>query len=282
MEWPQNFDALRAKAEQRLGKRIEQLNRAARRRLLEAIDQFGSVEAIPQAVWDDIEREAFFLYLPVFEWAAASAALIVLDSHGQAMPPELVASAVAQRSREMAQVVATDTADGIRKGVQRRFLKAIELAALPTAAVAADASPAAMSRAAIKSATEFEAETDGAARLERAAGNDVTALISNGVLEAAAIIQTANPHQVVTIRWRVRKVTGDNRPGALPDEKVCPICGPQEGLEMDVWARYLSAPPAHFNCRCELQVFVSVVLPGLLSIQSQQVGRFNPPGWPRF
>lgn len=298
ISWPQNFDAIRDKAEARLGKRIEQLNRSARRRLLEAIDQFGSVEAIPQAVWDDIEREAFALLFPVFAAIAAQSASVVLDSLGDITPPALVDAAVDQRSRDTAQAVATVTMDGMRKGVQRRYMRALELGtALRTAAATslaqtpagqplprdtgAGGTPLDWSRAAIISTTEWQEKTDGAGRIARAAATDATASITNGTLVAAEIVQTNNPHQTITIRWRVRKVTGDNRPGAAPDERVCPICGPQEGLPMEIWARYLSAPPAHHGCRCELQVFVAIILPGLLT-QTVEPGPISPPNRPRF
>lgn len=292
ISWPQDFEEIRTKAEARLGKRIEQLNRSARRRLLEAVDQFGSVEAIPQAVWDDIEREAFALFFPIFAAIAAQSASVVLDSLGDLTPATLIDAAVDQRSKETAQQVATATAGGIRKGVQRRYLNNLRVGtsqkvadvvtqAAPVVVPPRDGSPLEWSRSAIKSATEWERETKGAERIARAAATDATASITNGTLVAAEIVQTNNPHQTITIRWRVRKVTGDNRPGAAPDERVCPICGPQEGLPMEIWARYLSAPPAHHGCRCELQVFVAIILPGLLT-QTVEPGPISPPTRPRF
>lgn len=299
MEWPQDFEAIRTKAEARLGRRLEQLNRSARRRLLEAVDQFGSVEAIPQAVWDDIEREAFALLLPIFAAIAAQSAAVVLDSWRDSTPPTLIDAAVDQRSRDSAKAVATAAVDGLRKGVQRRYLRNLEVGtalrrAIPTSAATTgapalpsllipqnDGNPREWSLAAIKSATEWERETQGAGRIARAAATDATASITNGTLVAAEILQTNNPHQTITIRWRVRKVTGDNRAGAAPDERVCPICGPQEGLPMEIWARYLSAPPAHHGCRCELQVFVAIILPGLLT-GAVEPGPISPPNRPRF
>jgi len=35
------------------------------------------------------------------------------------------------------------------------------------------------------------------------------------------------------------------------DERVCPVCGPLEGVTENAWPPNLqSGPPAHVNCRC--------------------------------
>lgn len=262
--WPQDFEGIRAKAEKRLGKTIERLNRDARQRLLEAVKQYGGVDAIPQAVWDDIEREAFLLFVPIMGAIAYEAADVVLISLDAQTTPRLVNATLEPLTAETARTSAQQYAKGLRKGVERRWLDS-----LPTnSPEIPDSSPldqyqpetpaelVARSRLAIIDATEWVNIQQGAARIERAAGTDATASISNGTRGAAAIFQAANPHQRVTLVWRVRKTSGVNVGGGTPAESVCPICLPLEGLPDSVWQRYMSAPPAHYNCRCELQVFI--------------------------
>lgn len=296
--WPQDFDRVRAAAEKRLGKSIERLNRSARRRLLEAVDQFQSVEAIPQAVWDDIERDAFGLFLPVFTAIAVESARVVLDSLDAPQTPTLINAAVEQLSIESARATATAATIGLRKGVQRRALPP-EAAVLspptsgvpgsdllpqtsfpPSTVIAAGGLLPAnfrpqtpgeiveQARFAVREATDWESET-AKGRIGRAFRTDATLGITNGAKAGAAIYQAANPHQRVTLVWRVRKVTGDNRPGAPAAENVCPICAPLEGLPFELWAEYFLGPPAHYGCQCEVQVFVAYVMAGLSGLLSR-------------
>lgn len=73
------------------------------------------------------------------------------------------------------------------------------------------------------------------------AATDVTrAATAGGEFVANAYLVTRG--MLVDTTWRT-----------AADAKVCPICGPLDGLTRVVWERFIGqGPPAHPNCRCWL------------------------------
>lgn len=272
-QWPQDFDAVRAAAEKRLGKSADRLTRWARQRLIDALDQFGSIEAIPQAVWDDIEREAAFILFPILHATSVEAANVVLDSLQSSHPIGNVEAGTEQRTQQTADRIARETASAIRRDLRRFNLPPRPPApvqpTLPPGIVRPNAPPPTVTPAAYGAMTDqqlrqyaldaiIKATTLDKARVESIAGQHATEAIGNGARDGAGIYQAENPHHRVTLIWRVRKADGSNAAGRPFAENVCPICAPLEGLPEHLWAEYVLGVPAHWGCRCEYQVFVTL------------------------
>jgi hypothetical protein len=273
-QWPQNFDAVRTAAEARLGKSADRLTRWARQRLIDALDQFGSVEAIPQAVWDDIEREAVFVLFPILHATAVEAANVVLDSLQSSHPIGNVEAGTEQRTRQAAERIGRETASAIRRDLRQANLPPKPPAGMTApltlpGIVRPDAPPPTVTPAAYGAMNHeqlrkyaldaiVKATTLDKARVKSIAGQHAAEAIGNGARDGAGIYQAENPHHRVSLIWRVRKADGSNAAGGAFDERVCPICAPLEGLPEHLWAEYVFGVPAHWGCRCEYQVFVTL------------------------
>ena len=274
-EWPQDFDRVRAAAERRLEKSVESLNNDERRRLIAAVREYGSIENIPPAVWDDIEREAYLALLPLLWSVSVEAADVVLQSLDSGRAPEAVQAATQQRADAQAKRIASASTAALRKRVQRFNLPPapVSVLSVPPSVPPGIVRPNAPAPTpdptqfttmsdlelrrwaldAIRKATELEK-----AKLADIAGQYAAEAIGDGARGGGEIYQAENPHHTVTLIWRVRKTNGTNAPGLPQDDRVCPICAPLEGLPESIWAEYVLGVPAHWGCRCEYQIFVTL------------------------
>lgn len=234
------LDALRAASETNLERALAKLDRQHRAILRAAIEKYGRVQDIPQAVWDEMQRDT--------ERATIGAIILLMHAADEWTTDQIVRQGVAvgragavdytldaaRRSQEMAA--------GTISTIRNRLARKVEDAALTgpgnTGELTGDGieqalddvlTPARRKTIATDQTTGgFSTGQQGAAgRAEDAIGNDGAA---------------AGLGQKVTIAllWRTEN-----------DNLVCPRCSPLEGKPEEVWSLVFPegpGPDAHPNC----------------------------------
>ncbi|QDV78076.1 phage minor head protein [Botrimarina mediterranea] len=253
---PDAIEQLRNATERDLAAAIGKLGPTHRRRIMDAIEVYGSAAAIPPDVWESIRRD-------VDQQSAAILLLLLVGTYGaqyrrtlrqippeqrglvQPIDPDRLRSQAAPSAARAATVVADEYVDSIRRRLETNIdAKAAEINELPQkerAKVVRQEIEDAVGEEAAES-TVVTNTTRGVTAAQQSAGDDIG--------------RQANV--TMTLVWKTER-----------DSKVCPICRPLDGKTVDRWEAVLDAnvvsadvratitsqlgPPAHPRCRCRLE-----------------------------
>lgn len=243
------LDKARDDAEKALAAILRKLNKEHRARVLAAVRQYGSVEAIPQNFWDAIKAEK----------EREAAAVFVL----------LLATGYQDMQRRIERTAPKDTSVGSSADLETiRQRTARTAAALGREAVGAHVDSI---RRRVSNLPTDASETE----LRKGIGNIMTAKVpkdgERDGAESTAI--TSSTRGVSAAEESARRDEGTRRGIQIDvkwrteqDGKVCPICRPLDGKKSDRWeeitartqtaqvvAAVKDGPPAHPNCRCNLE-----------------------------
>lgn len=253
---PDTIETLRTATERDLAAAIGKLGPTHRRRIMDAIEVYGSARAIPNAVWESIKRDvdqesaAILLLLLAGVYGAQyrrTLRQVPIEQRGLVQPidPERLRTAAAAPAARAATVVADEYVTSIRSRLETNIdNKAAEINELPPrerAKVVRQEIEDAVGEDAAES-TVVTNTTRGVTAAQQSAGDDIG--------------RQANV--TMTLVWKTER-----------DSKVCPICRPLDGKTVDRWEAVLDAntvsaevkatitsqlgPPAHPRCRCALQ-----------------------------
>lgn len=247
-----SLNTIRAEAEGRLDRILAKLDRRHRAMVIGAVRAFGSVELVPQSIWDEIQQDI------ENETAAALLALIILSDDwtraqigrqgvliGGPSPRDVAGYGTVAAIR--AQTLAADRLAGI----QRRMAETLrELGDIKKAA----------------------SEAFGAVAREREVVTTTTDTISLGQRAAGRagdVASTADGEAVeIDMIWRVHPEDSKTGP--------CPICAPLDNTPERVWGRvFHNGPPGHPNCVCSLSPHV-VATGEPARTPPRQFGRIRP------
>jgi hypothetical protein len=241
------IEQLRASTEAELSAIVAKLGPTHRRRVLDAVERYGSIAAIPAEVWESMKQE-------VDTQAAAVLLLLLAGTYGAeyrritrqlpaenrvaAPAPEELQAAAAPVAGQAARMVADDYVDGMRNRLERNIdAKAQELNQLPP-------------REAAKAVRD---EIDAAIGEEAAAAPiiDNTARAVNASGESAAEDIGRQVGARVVVIW------------VIEDSKACSVCKSLDGKTSDEWGAILEGSGssdaigfvmnyggAHPHCRC--------------------------------
>jgi hypothetical protein len=256
------IEQLRTATERDLAAAIGKLGPTHRRRIMDAIEVYGSARAIPPGVWESIRRDvdresaAVLLLLLAGVYGAEHrriAKQLTPDKRTQIASlsdPEATQRAAAPSAARAATVVSDEYVNSIRNRLETNIdAKAAEIATKPPreqAKIVRDEIEAAVGEEAAES-TVVTNTTRGVTVAQGAAGDDIG--------------RAANV--TMTLVWKTER-----------DAKVCPICRPLDGKTIDRWDAVMDAntvsadvrasivnfqgPPAHPRCRCRVEHVVAV------------------------
>lgn len=242
---PDAIEQLRTAAEADLTAVLRRLNQEGRKRINAALSQYGTVQAIPQAIWEQLARE-------VDEDAAAIMLLLMLGSYERtqravgASPTETELSIAQERARPVAAAmgrqVVRDYLDGAKASIAQKMAAVDD--AVGAAVVATDK---------VKATVDEVLDDD---RLERTVSTSTTRGMTVGQVSAGED-ESRRRGVAIDYKWRTER-----------DSRVCPVCSPLDGQPSTKWEsilsgkqtaatiqQVLSGPPAHPNCRCKLEPY---------------------------
>lgn len=256
---PDTLDTIRAAREADLAAVLRKLNARHRPRVMAAIREFGSVQAIPVSFWHELEREAdlevgaLMILLLSFAYADTQRS-IGIQPPNEARLRQGTAGAAAVLST----TTSRDYAESVRSSLISRIdRQAAEINSLSTTQAVerirdevARAMPARKLRPEGRDAADSVAITNTTAGIstgQRAGARDSQlALQTRGAGGDGATTATISRTRVALV-WRTER-----------DARVCPKCSPLNGQPDAVWsAKYIAGPPAHPNCRCQLQAVIT-------------------------
>lgn len=255
---PDALEQLRAEAEADLTAVLRRLNREGRKRIKAALAQYGSVQAIPQAVWEQLAQE-------VDEDAAAIMLLLMLGSYERTQraagttPSETELAVAQERARPVAAAMGRDVATQYLDSARQDIATKLEAATEERAAKLADERGAAvLERPALPQSQRNRVinEVLDDEKLERTVSTSTTRGMTVGQVSAGND-EARRRGLAVDYKWRTER-----------DARVCPICSPLDGKRSTDWEeilsgkqtaatiqQVLSGPPGHPNCRCKLEPY---------------------------
>lgn len=236
---PDAIEQHRTDSEQGLQQLLKKLNAKWKKRVFEAIEQYGSVQAIPQEFWEamkqDSDEEAAAVILALLMGVYGVTVTKLGKSAGQkaTIDPGFMRQQVAPVAAELGRTVADDYVDGIRDRMQGAIdQRAQELNELPAKQAAAE-----VRQSVLDAMSDDQAERVSVTNTTRG----VSAAQTSGSKDAANALGIAIDQKWVTER----------------DGKVCPKCSPLNGRPSIEWVdQYPSGPPAHPRCRCKLEPYI--------------------------
>lgn len=244
------IDQLRFDAEQDLTELLRRLNRRGRRAVAAAVQEFGSVEAIPLDFWEALKREVddeaasvmLALLLGVYQNENRSIARRV-STEQRASVNALIGDdgSLRQQAAGSAASMGRQIADEYVDGVRTRLSKTLD-----------------PSETASKQRVAIDDVLDDS-QIERTVSTNTTRGVTVAQDSAGNDIQQLGGIQLVTY-WVTER-----------DGKVCPICRPLDGQPQSRWEEITAAgghsqdvlsfigqgPPAHPNCRCSTRRDIS-------------------------
>jgi hypothetical protein len=259
-----SLDTIRAQSEAGLAALLRKFNARQRTRVMAAIRQYGSVSAIPESFWLDMQREidqesaALMLLLLVGSYDVTAKQIpgargLVRGSHN--VPTGGIMSVgVRSAAAELGVRTAGEHVAAIRRRLQRNVdAKAIDLLRLPPEQAAGevrkqivDAMPTKATPGKIDPADSIAITrtTTGISAGQRSAAQDAERVLNAG--DGATELPLGQTR--VALLWQTEK-----------DDSVCPVCKPLDGQPESVWQeKFIGGPPAHPNCRCQLSPVVTM------------------------
>lgn len=249
------IEQLRTATERDLAALIGKLGPSHRRRVMDAIEVYGSARAIPEEVWESIRRD-------IDEESSAALLLLLVGVYGaeyrrarRQLPADKRSAVVAVDDEALrraaagpAATVARQVADDYVSGIQRRMASRID----DNAAELNQLPPRERARAVRQTIDDIVGEDTAAAAVV-----DSTARGINAAGEAAAgDIGRQTGARIVAV-W------------VIEDAKACPVCKALNGKTSDEWALILegigesdaitfvmSYGGAHPHCRCRRKYVV--------------------------
>ncbi len=232
------IEDIRNAGEADLTRRLQKINKKYRKRIRAAIAEYGSLGAIPDSFWQEMERE--------INSESTAAMLLILIAAYDSTSNRLGLRAEEQRTRQEAEqitrqrgeVLARGEVASIRRRLQDTITKQRTLPTTPTTPISIPTRDIDI----ITPETIEDILSDQ--RAERAGTTETTGAISSGQRGGRDDFEQADPLNTTVMIWRTER-----------DARVCPICSPLDGKTDKVWSQqFPSGPPAHINCRCELVV----------------------------
>lgn len=258
---PDQIDTLRNQAEADLSKLLDRLSGKQRRAVAAAIDQYGSVRAVPPIVWEGLKRQIdeeasallLLLLMGVYQTNARRIGRKATSEQRRAInamvaDDERLRQQAATVAAQLGREVADQYVEGARSRLTRNLDdKAGELNELPA------------KEASERSRHEIEIAI-GSESGERTTVTKTTEGVTIGQGSAADDIGRSLGVEM-SVAWVTEK-----------DARVCPICRPLHGKAVADWDAVLAAsavasrdvafiqanggPPAHPRCRCSLRHFI--------------------------
>jgi hypothetical protein len=242
-----DLDDIRYAAEAEFKRELQKLDRRNRAKLMAALERYGHPRDIPQAIWDEIQRE--------YEEAAVAIMLIAMLSGDEWTTDQLErqglpVSAASERdyaltAARQAQISAAQTTNTLRNRLIRKVED--ELASIEKGGLGALSG---------RGAERVFGDVLTDSRWENIATSETTGALTTGQRGAGRRMggdgaATADGQRVeVEMRWRTEN-----------DNRVCPRCAPLEGTNESVWGLVFPDGPgeqSHTNCRCWLEPVVVV------------------------
>lgn len=242
------LDQHRDKAEREIAKVLRYMNQEQRGRVLSAIKQYGSVAAVPESFWEELKREVdgkiaailLLLMVPAYDNMTRRVARVAPapDSPPERATEVQIRTAAAERAAQLGREAASAHVEYTKSRLDTAYRDAdgdtAEFEQKATDIMRTRPKPGERDAA---ETTGITTATRGISTAERAGANDEG--IRRGV--------------EVDVKWVTEK-----------DGKVCPICAPLHGRPSIEWVdRFPVGPPAHPNCRCQLEPYVSGQAPKL-------------------
>jgi SPP1 gp7 family putative phage head morphogenesis protein len=245
--------------------------RAEVRKALDALRRRIDVEAVIEAVvrGDELTLRRLLARLPATLTGASDvlrrAALAGAQQAGGFVTMRPAAAAIAERSAaQLVRGITKDTRETIRKTVSESFAKGISPRDTATRIRAVIGLTPRQAGAVSKlhqslAAKDVPAKTI-ATRVDRYAAKLLKQRAE--MIARTEIIAASTKGQIET--WedaKRRGVLADDLQKTwitTPDDKLCPICAPMDGVKVEVSEQFrvdgesLDGPPAHPNCRCSL------------------------------
>lgn len=239
------LDAIRNAGETDLERRLENLDRRHRALLRTEIERAGRVQDVPQAVWDQIQRDIeeettaaiMLLILAADEWTTDEIAGLDVTTTTRTRRQDATYSLAAARHTMGTAAATTET-------LRDRLARKIE-----DAKATGPGDVGTLTGEGIEAALD-DVMTD--ARRKGIATDMTTSSLSLG--QRGAKVRTAGDDGA-TEDGDGQKVTIGLRWNTEQDNRVCPRCSPLEGTTEEVWGLIFPdgpGPDAHPNCRCSL------------------------------
>lgn len=240
-----SLEAIRQAGEEKLERILRDSDEEARKILRDALNQYGSLEAVPESVWrrirdhyadnDALAAAILLLWVSADDWTASQ-----LSDQGvavrEAPPLASYAIAAAKQTRSLA-----TTVDTIRDRLSRK---------IQDSRLTGPGGVGELTETGIDSALS---DTFTPARRQTIAADQTTGAISGGQLGArdrliggdGAASGLGGQRMTIALIWRTER-----------DNLVCARCSPLEGQPEEVWSQVFPegpGPDAHPNCRCSLE-----------------------------
>lgn len=223
-----NLDDIRYASEAELASKMKRLSKRHRKKIYNAIKQYGGLNLIPGTFWLELQKE-------MEEEAAALLLLIFIAAHeitSEYLGVDRSEEQVRTKAEQYAKARAASVAEAHIQHTADRLRKHIEASREQITNITGEA----------EAVKEKLSTVLGDERAEGVAVTETTSGISGGQIGSAEDYLEDHPDDAIRYIWRTEK-----------DERVCPICAPLHGKRQEVWAElFPGGPPAHPNCRCEL------------------------------
>lgn len=245
-----SLDQQRAQTEAELAAILRDMNARNQAKVLAAIQQYGSVSAIPQSFWNDMKREAeqeaaaviLLLLIPAYTSMQDRIDRIDrLPSPRDSMPRVATSDAVRQRAAMAAAQLGAESIDYHVDSVRERLVNKID-AQIPQLNQATITEASAYVRREVEKAMPSEPPAGQGDTATTNAVTSSTRAVSIGE-RSAALDETMRRGVQIDVKWATEK-----------DGSVCNVCRTLHNQTSMEWQdRYPQGPPAHLNCRCTLE-----------------------------
>lgn len=242
------IERLRQSGEAKLERILQDSDEEARKILRDTLNQHGSLEAVPESVWQKI-RDHY-----ADNDALAAAILLLWVSADQAMTSDIEKLGIGVRNRlpmsgyALSAARQTQSLAGTVDTLRDRLRRKIQDAQLEGPGGVGELTAGGIEQALDSVFTD--------ARRRQLATDQTTGAISGGQIGArdrhvgddGSALTTGGVRMTVALIWETEG-----------DELVCPRCAPLNGQPEEVWSSVFPDGPgddAHSNCRCRLRVML--------------------------
>jgi hypothetical protein len=238
------IEAYRAKTEAELTALLKRIGTRHQRTVLEAVNRYGSVAAVPDTVWEQLKRD-------IDEESAALAILLLMGVY------QSEATTIDQQARRLApereplpvdEITLRRQADTPAKALGRQIANDFIDGARERLAAAVDGEAARLNRLpARQAAAEVRQAVRDALGETRAEGIAITRTTQGISAAQGSAVSDVGRHYGLAIdqAWRTER-----------DANVCPICDALDTRPSIEWVdKFPNGPPAHPRCRCELEAY---------------------------